>query len=38
MIDVQKTFQDEMELIGISEKQLFAAGWTTEAELDHPPG
>lgn len=38
MVDVQQTFQDEMELIGITEKQLVKAGWTTEAELDHRPG
>lgn len=37
-VDIQKTFQDEMELIGVTEKQLNAAGWSTEADLDHAPG
>jgi len=33
----QKTFQDECELIGITEKQLRAAGYQ-DADLDHVPG
>ena len=33
----QKTFQDECELIGISEQQLRAGGYG-DADLDHPPG
>jgi hypothetical protein len=35
--DKQITFQDECELVGISEKQLRDAGYT-DVELDHPPG
>ena len=35
--DKQKTFQDETELIGITEAQLKAAGYS-DAELDHAPG
>jgi hypothetical protein len=33
----QKTFQDECELIGITEQKLRAAGYQ-DADLDHPPG
>jgi hypothetical protein len=33
----QATFQDECELIGITEAQLRASGYT-DADLDHPPG
>jgi hypothetical protein len=33
----QATFQDESELIGITEAQLRASGYT-DADLDHPPG
>lgn len=36
--DVQKTFQDELELIGFDEKTIRAKGWKTDAELDHAPG
>jgi len=36
--DIQETFQDEMELIGISEKQLINRGWNTNKKLDHRPG
>ncbi len=36
--DVQKTFQDELELIGFDEKTIRAKGWATDAELDHAPG
>lgn len=35
--DKQSTFQDEVELIGISEKQLKNAGYT-DGEMDHAPG
>jgi hypothetical protein len=35
--DKQATFQDECELVGITEKQLRDAGYA-EADLDHPPG
>jgi hypothetical protein len=35
--DLQETFLDEMELIGVTEQQLKTAGWT-EAELDSKPG
>ena len=38
MIDLQPTFLDEMELIGVSEADLRAAGWSTDADLDHTPG
>ena len=33
----QATFQDECELIGITEAQLRASGYN-DADLDHPPG
>ncbi len=33
----QATFQDECELMGITEAQLRASGYT-DADLDHPPG
>ena len=33
----QKTFQDECELIGITERQLRDGGYS-DADLDHPPG
>jgi len=36
--DLQATFQDELELIGYDEKKIRAAGWKTDAELDHAPG
>lgn len=36
-IDKQATIQDELELIGISEAQLFRAGWLIK-DLDHAPG
>jgi len=36
--DVQATFQDEMELVGYSEKELRDAGWNTDAKLDRKPG
>jgi hypothetical protein len=35
--DLQETFLDEMELIGVTEAQLKHAGWT-EAEMDQPAG
>jgi hypothetical protein len=35
--DKQTTFQDECELIGITEQQLRGAGYS-DADLDHPPG
>ena len=35
--DKQKTFQDECELVGITEAQLRAAGYA-DVDLDHPPG
>lgn len=37
-LDKQPTFLDEMELIGYTEAQLRAAGWSTDAMLDHAPG
>lgn len=37
-VDKQLTFQDEAELIGYSEADLWARGWNTYAMLDHPPG
>lgn len=36
--DKQPTFQDELELIGYTEDEIRKAGWSTDAELDHPPG
>jgi peptidoglycan hydrolase-like protein with peptidoglycan-binding domain len=36
-VDVQKTFLDEMELIGVAEKDLRKAGWTV-SDLDRAPG
>jgi hypothetical protein len=36
--DLQKTFQDEMELVGYSEEVLRNNGWKTDAQLDHKPG
>lgn len=36
--DRQATFQDEMELIGYTEAQLRAAGWSDDDMLDHKPG
>jgi len=35
--DKQATFQDEVELIGVTERQLRDAGYT-DADLDHAPG
>lgn len=35
---LQETFQDEMELIGIDEANLRRNGWDTEAKLDRKPG
>ena len=35
--DKQKTFQDECELIGITQQELLDAGYS-EADLDHEPG
>ena len=35
--DKQATFQDECELVGVSEAQLRGCGYT-DADLDHPPG
>lgn len=37
-VDIQKTFFDELELIGITKKQLMDAGWNTLTQLDHNPG
>jgi peptidoglycan hydrolase-like protein with peptidoglycan-binding domain len=37
-LDKQKTFQDELELIGFTEEQIRKAGWDTDAKLDHAPG
>jgi hypothetical protein len=37
-VDIQETFLDELELIGITEKEARAGGWSTDAELDHKPG
>ena len=36
--DKQVTFEDELELIGKTEGDIKAAGWSTDAELDHAPG
>ena len=36
--DLQKTFEDEMELVGYSEEVLRKNGWKTNAQLDHKPG
>jgi hypothetical protein len=36
-LNKEKTFLDEQELIGITEKELRDKGWTTEM-MDHPPG
>jgi len=38
MADLQPTFLDEMELVGVSEADLRAAGWSSDADLDHTPG
>jgi hypothetical protein len=35
--DKEESFQDEVELIGVTEKQLRDIGYT-DADLDHPPG
>jgi hypothetical protein len=37
-LDKQPTFLDEMELIGYTEAQLRAAGWSSPQMLDHAPG
>ncbi len=37
-IDKQKTFQDELELIGFTEADIQSKGWNTDAMLDHVPG
>ncbi len=37
-VDKQATFEDELELVGFTEEQIRAAGWSTDAELDHAPG
>lgn len=37
-VDLQKTFEDELELIGFSEADIGKAGWTTDAQKDNPPG
>jgi hypothetical protein len=34
----QATFLDEMELIGYTEAQLRAGGWSSDDALDHAPG
>lgn len=36
--NIQPTFLDEMELIGVSETTLRAKGWDTITKLDHKPG
>lgn len=36
--NIQETFQDEMELVGYSEKQLRKEYWNTNARLDKKPG
>jgi peptidoglycan hydrolase-like protein with peptidoglycan-binding domain len=36
--DLQETFQDELELVGYDLKKINAAGWKSDAELDHAPG
>lgn len=36
--DLQKTFQDEMELLGHNEATLRKNGWNTNAKLDRHPG
>ncbi len=36
--DVQKTFQDELELIGFGEQAIRDKGWATDTELDNAPG
>jgi len=38
IVDIQATFQDEMELIGVTEDELRSAGWAKDEELDHKPG
>lgn len=37
-VDKQSTFLDEVELIGFTEKEVKSRGWTTEADLENPPG
>lgn len=37
-LDKQATFLDELELTGKTEDDVRAAGWNTDAMLDHPPG
>lgn len=37
-IDIQSTFQDELELVGFNEQQIRNAGWKTDDELDNKPG
>jgi len=37
-VDIQATFQDEMELIGHDEATLRKNGWNTDARLDRKPG
>jgi hypothetical protein len=36
--DKQATFQDEMELIGITAEEMDKQGWDTDAMKDHKPG
>jgi peptidoglycan hydrolase-like protein with peptidoglycan-binding domain len=38
MTDLQETFEDELELVGTTKKQLMDAGWNTLAQLGHSPG
>jgi peptidoglycan hydrolase-like protein with peptidoglycan-binding domain len=37
-LEVQETFEDELELIGFKEKTIIQRGWNTPALLDHKPG
>ncbi len=37
-VDIQETFQDELELVGFTEDDIRGRGWSTDAELDHKPG
>jgi len=37
LLDKQHTFEDECELVGISEKDLKSAGYS-DGDLDHRPG